>query len=258
LTPRLTYLICATPRTGSSMLCEALHNTGLVGDPDEYFSVEMEKSLYKELGVSTFAEFFQRILAERTSANGVFGAKVMMPEFYPYFLKHLRATRPDRARDLTDAQLLAEVFPNLRYIWVTRRDKVRQAVSLTKAIQTDVWERRIHAKGRQPVAQAEYRYEGLNLLTQRILIYEAMWQDYFARNGIKVRTVVYEDFVETYEETTLELLRYIGVDVPAGHTFRRRAMVRQADEQSETFVRRFMSEKSEKIMHGDVGPDTQW
>ncbi len=240
------------------MLCEALHNTGLAGDPDEYFSVEMEKALYKELAVSTFAEFFERVLAERTSANGVFGAKVMMGEFYPYFLKRLRATRPDRASDRTDAELLAEVFPNLRYIWVTRRDKVRQAVSLSKAIQTQVWERRINARAKQPVARPEYRYEGINLLTQRILIYEAMWQDYFARNGIKVRTVVYEDFVNAYEETIRELLDYIGVDVPANHTFRRRAMMRQADEQSEAFVQRFMREKSEQIMHGPLGPDSQW
>jgi LPS sulfotransferase NodH len=240
------------------MLCEALHNTGLVGDPDEYFSVEMEKSLYKELGVTTFSEFFQRLLAERTSDNGVFGAKVMMPEFYVYFLKRLRATRPDCARDLTDAQLLAEVFPNLRYVWVTRRDKVRQAVSLAKAIQTQVWERRINARVKQPVAAPEYKFSAVNLLSQRILIYEAMWQEYFSRNGIKVRTVVYEDFVDAYEETTLELLRYIGVDVPANHSFRQRAMMRQADNQSEMWVQRFIREKSEQIMDRPLGPESQW
>ena len=32
-----SYLICATPRSGSSLLCEALRNNGLAGNPDEYF-----------------------------------------------------------------------------------------------------------------------------------------------------------------------------------------------------------------------------
>jgi flavin reductase (DIM6/NTAB) family NADH-FMN oxidoreductase RutF len=33
----MSYMICATPRTGSTLLCEALHNTGLAGNPDECF-----------------------------------------------------------------------------------------------------------------------------------------------------------------------------------------------------------------------------
>ncbi|TFG73034.1 MAG: hypothetical protein E4H27_01520 [Anaerolineales bacterium] len=29
--------MCATPRSGSSLLCESLRNTGLAGKPDPYF-----------------------------------------------------------------------------------------------------------------------------------------------------------------------------------------------------------------------------
>ncbi|HKF37998.1 MAG TPA: Stf0 family sulfotransferase, partial [Ktedonobacteraceae bacterium] len=32
-----SYLTCATPRSGSTLLCEALSNTGLAGYPKEYF-----------------------------------------------------------------------------------------------------------------------------------------------------------------------------------------------------------------------------
>ena len=35
--PRSSYLVCATPRSGSTLLCEALINTGLAGHPQEYF-----------------------------------------------------------------------------------------------------------------------------------------------------------------------------------------------------------------------------
>src|SRR3954447_11167479 len=33
----LAYLVCATPRSGSTLLCELLKSTGLAGRPAEYF-----------------------------------------------------------------------------------------------------------------------------------------------------------------------------------------------------------------------------
>ncbi|MBA2345033.1 MAG: hypothetical protein H0V83_08120, partial [Rubrobacter sp.] len=40
--PKLSYLICATPRSGSTLLCEALGNTGISGRPAEHFEVLLE------------------------------------------------------------------------------------------------------------------------------------------------------------------------------------------------------------------------
>ena len=31
------YLVCATPRSGSTLLCELLKETGVAGRPEEYF-----------------------------------------------------------------------------------------------------------------------------------------------------------------------------------------------------------------------------
>src|SRR3712207_78955 len=42
MTPRLSYLICATPRSGSTLLCHALDGTGISGHPDEHFEVLLE------------------------------------------------------------------------------------------------------------------------------------------------------------------------------------------------------------------------
>ena len=35
--PHTSYIICAVKRSGSFLLCEALKNTGLAGNPEEYF-----------------------------------------------------------------------------------------------------------------------------------------------------------------------------------------------------------------------------
>ena len=40
--PALSYLICATPRSGSTLLCAALDDTGIAGHPEEHFEVLLE------------------------------------------------------------------------------------------------------------------------------------------------------------------------------------------------------------------------
>src|SRR5215218_5731466 len=40
--PMLSYLICATPRSGSTLLCAALDDTGIAGHPAEHFEVLLE------------------------------------------------------------------------------------------------------------------------------------------------------------------------------------------------------------------------
>src|SRR5919202_4203540 len=35
--PRLSYLVCATPRSGSTLLCDVLTSTGVAGRPQEFW-----------------------------------------------------------------------------------------------------------------------------------------------------------------------------------------------------------------------------
>jgi hypothetical protein len=35
--PTLSYLDCGTPRSGTSLLCATLKNTGIAGNPGKYF-----------------------------------------------------------------------------------------------------------------------------------------------------------------------------------------------------------------------------
>src|SRR3954470_5825583 len=35
--PTRSYLVCATPRSGSTLLCHLLDQTGVAGHPEEYF-----------------------------------------------------------------------------------------------------------------------------------------------------------------------------------------------------------------------------
>ncbi|MBV9278904.1 MAG: hypothetical protein JOZ41_02370 [Chloroflexi bacterium] len=80
------------------------------------------------------------MLREGTTPNGIFGVKVMATYVVEDVLGRLRRL-PDRA-SLPAPALLTSVFPNLHYVHMRRRDRVRQAVSWVRAHQTGIWSQR--------------------------------------------------------------------------------------------------------------------
>ncbi|HEX6473857.1 MAG TPA: Stf0 family sulfotransferase, partial [Candidatus Limnocylindria bacterium] len=47
----LSYLLCGTPRTGSTLLCGLLTSTGVAGRPESYFRQPDEHARARRLGV---------------------------------------------------------------------------------------------------------------------------------------------------------------------------------------------------------------
>jgi LPS sulfotransferase NodH len=39
------FLVCATPRSGSTLVCQALRKSGVAGVPDEYFEALLHAAL---------------------------------------------------------------------------------------------------------------------------------------------------------------------------------------------------------------------
>src|SRR5215212_8644928 len=81
-------------------------------------------------------------------------------------------------KDLDAPELMASLFPNVHYIWIVRRDKIRQAVSWAKAGQTNVY---AWPKGDTPVSKREpkFDFEFIDLLYDLIVEGEAGWQSFF-------------------------------------------------------------------------------
>jgi trehalose 2-sulfotransferase len=265
--PHTSYLVCSTPRSGSTLLCEALKNTGLAGQPEEYFMPDNE-AFFKELwGVSNYADYVERVIKEGTSPNGVFGAKIMWG-YVDSFVGKLRSI-PEYER-LPVPELLSTVFPNLRYIWITRSDKVQQAVSLEKANQTNVWAiidetspdktplsssqlkesqiSKLKISGHHPLAwlyrspstgELYFDFAHTDVLLDMIESYEAIWQSYCTQNAITPLTAVYEELVATYEQTAIQILHELNVPVPEALEFPPMRMKKQADMLSEEWVQRY-------------------
>lgn len=238
--PQLSYLICATHRTGSTLLCELLKSTGLAGQPEEFFWSGYEQIWMTRWGTASYAEYLLETLRRTTTPNGVFGAKIMWA-YLDDFLERVRQI-PAYA-DLPAAELLSGLFPNLSYICITRRDKVRQAVSLWKAVQTEVWQKSIDGSP-LPLKRAVYDFHAIDYWLEVILWQEASWQEFFAALGISPLTIVYEDFIDSYESTTTDILWYLGIAGPGEFSLAPPSLHQQADKQSEEWVERFIEQKN--------------
>ncbi len=280
--PDHSYLVCATPRSGSTLVCHALEETGVAGRPEEYFEalrhsgrprrpeeyflgVE-DQSIRDHLGErnvgsdppprsplwsrAAYDRYLQWTFETGTTPNGVFGAKLM----WGYFGEFVSLLRNIPAyRDVPLAELLPTVFPDLTFVRVVRANKVRQAVSLWKAVQTATW-REDHAGAEagsvegngaayqsfieEHRPQLRFHYRAIDHLLDQLLIEEASWDAFFEHSGIKPVLVLYENFAADYETSTLHLLERLDLSCPEGFEFEPR-MKRQSDRINDDWTKRY-------------------
>jgi trehalose 2-sulfotransferase len=265
--PTDSYLICATPRSGSTLLCDLLAGTGVAGRPEEYFQqlpatgrarhprdylcavwdaelagilgpspVDAQPTQLEELGVATFGEYLHALLERTTTPNGVFGAKVMWGYLDGLLSGLRRAGLGDGAASAPE--LLSAAFPRLRYVHGTRRDTARQAVSLWRALQTWTWRHDGAADGRsghEPVFHAG----AIAALERSIEADDAAWERFFATHGLERASVVYEELAADPTGVLTATLEALELPVPTSVRELRPRLLRQADERSEDWLERY-------------------
>lgn len=213
------YAICAEPRAGTVFLCRLLTATGRLGKPAEYFHrAERARALLRDP-----AEL-DRLAARAATPNGVYGLKVFSAHF-----------------DLVARTRWTERLPGLAFVHVRRRDLLGQAVSLARAIQTGQYKA-------DSEAAAEPRYDP-HLIADclaRTAYGQARWESWFARNGLDVLRLDYEDVAERPEAAVAAVARRVGIDdLPAVEGDQAGLRV-QRDALSEEWRSRFVAERGDR------------
>lgn len=280
------FLVCATPRSGSTLVCQALKKTGVAGVPEEYFEALLhsgrprrpeeyfvgvgDKSIFDHLGQrgigdepqprsplwsrTAYDRYLEWAIETGTTPNGMFSAKLMWG-YFGDFVSLLRNVPP--YRDLPVAHLLPAVFPDLTYVRVVRANKIRQAVSLWKAVQTATWRevdlrRELtpddlgEASDEPPYKsflqehrpQLRFHYRAIAHLLDQVLVEEAAWDAFFEHCGVRPLLVLYENFAADPHTSTLSILERLGLDAPPNMSIEPR-MRRQSDGINDDWVRRF-------------------
>jgi trehalose 2-sulfotransferase len=252
--PDRAYLVLATARSGSTLLCETLRETGVAGRPLEHFEVFAPTSLPRQpreyfLGVTdpeivgllaplqpgtpaveTPDEWWARILREGTGENGVWGGKLMWAHTDD-LLRRVHGLKGLGDADLATAlrTLLSE--PDL--IFMVREDKVAQAVSLWRAVQTETW------RGRDDPNRATYRFAAIHHLREQLERDEAAWRAWLAGNNLEHYEVRYSDLAANPRRVVAGVLRYLGLpSEPPGEP----PVQRQSDSRSAEWAARYVEE----------------
>jgi LPS sulfotransferase NodH len=247
MTKQTSYLVLATPRSGSTLLGQGLQASGLAGDPKEFFGHKMPFWM-ERWRTPALPAYVARLSQERATPNGVFGAKLLFRQ-----LLHMEslARQDPELTNLPLLEILDRLFPDLHLVWVTREDKVRQAISWFKARQTGVWGQgqeesapklgRAWRLGTEPLQPGEiaFDYEGIGTLLRQVEAENAAIGQFFATSGIEPFRVVYEEFSPRYEETIFALLRWLGVTPPPDLTLPGPRTVKLADDRTDDWVARF-------------------
>lgn len=237
--PRMSYVVFGVQRSGTSLLCECLKRTGLAGVPEEYFLPPEDGGAARQGTPSAAREYLDTVLAQGTTPNGVFGAKIMW-NYRAAVVAELR--RIDKYRDTPEYLLLQTVFPQLHCIWMIRRDKVRQAVSWAKAGQTGIYASH-QAERQKPRQEAVFDFRLIDNLHRLILEGEAGWQNYFRECGASPFTVFYEDLAACLEVKTIEVLEYLGLGAPKDFRIENLPLTRQSDSLNDEWAQKYIEMK---------------
>ncbi len=260
------YIVCTTQRSGSTLLCELLESTGVAGRPKEFFEAvaatgmpphpgdylaglprtgagirddltPSEAPPYSDLrGLGSYRDHLARTFADGTTPNGVFATKLMFRQLNE--VEKLTRTL-DEYRELDGAELLDAMLGRPLYVWHRRDDKVRQAISLWRALQTRSWRAERAAAGdsaeqaqraRPGAGDLRYSFEGIDHLVYALRADDRGWERLFTSNGITPLVINYEDDLEGGDRarTVTRILDALGVQAPAGWQ-PAEAISRQAD-----------------------------
>ena len=214
------YAICTEPRSGSVYLCRLLASTGVLGNPTEYFNGDTLRG-------RGFADYpddpeAQLALIPRLGAtpNGVYGLKVFAHHF-----DRVMATR------------WAQRLPSLAFIHLTRLDSLGQAISHVRAIQTQQW-----VAHRVAIAEPVYDFDAIKERLVGLLLDQNRWRYFFARNGMPVLHLIYEQMITQPRETVEAVGRFLGLADPPLIDMSKVEVKIQRDALSDEWRARFIAE----------------
>jgi LPS sulfotransferase NodH len=205
----VNYAICYVQRSGSTHLTSLLQNTGLAGKPADFFNAGYSKmplereqvfartgahsivSAAEQYACRSVADYLNIVAALTRSANGVFGVKMDLCHM-TILLRRGLFWHPDW---------------NWKYIYLTRRNLLMQAISFYTASKTGLWS---SLSASDQVADFDERAIAENMLYLGDVM--SRWECLFGVLGIEPLRIFYEEIESAPSDTLAQCLRYIGVD----------------------------------------------
>jgi LPS sulfotransferase NodH len=243
------YIICTSPRSGSWLLSEGLASTRLAGNPREWFTFHEEQKYRAQWRMAhesdlSYAAYLRLAGIDSTTSNGVSGIKL---HYFQFAALPKKMEPIADLRGLTAAQVVSQLFPQAKYLWLIRRDKARQAISFLIASHTNVWWTMEYGEPGDYEASStdpEFDPQAIAHLEQVFLEHDSRWQSYFAENQIVPLIIYYEDLVSDYLGTIRRILRWLGIPNADDVNIAPPRLRRQSNARSHEWLKRYAAFKS--------------
>lgn len=215
-----SYVICTSPRSGSTLLCKLLAATGVAGNPKSHFH---DPSISEWLGYyglksdptaseqEVLAAVFQAAIATGSSETGIFGLRLQRHSF-DFFSQKLAVLHAGHG---SDVERYRAAFGRTVFIHLTREDKVGQAISYEKAHQTGLWHMApdgTELERLSPPRAPEYDGEKLKKHFDLLTGFDRDWNAWFAAENIQPYRIIYETLSENPIETLRQTLEFLGLE----------------------------------------------
>jgi trehalose 2-sulfotransferase len=244
--PPRSYVICAVPRSGSNLLGDALTDTHKAGRPKQYFLPELEEHYagrYHLDPANDYTGYIRGVISATQTRNNLFAFK-LMSFYFDEFLRRLRATGEFGRDDAAGVQLLRAAFPRLRFVHLVRPDKLRQAISRARAMQTGLWK---IAGTAQATGEPHYDAQLISRCLRDGEREEAIWTQFFEDAAVEPLRVEYERLCENYSDTSQRVLEFIGAGSVSNQLIAAPRTIRQRDELSDDWYARYRADAAEPV-----------
>ncbi|MEZ2333344.1 Stf0 family sulfotransferase [Mesorhizobium sp. RCC_202] len=216
------YVICGTPRTGSTLLCDLLTSTKRMGEPHSFYRRQNIMEWAEDWGLPashTMSEldfnvgYLEAAIAAGKGGTDIFGLRLMrenldelsaiLDQIYPGFAS-------DKAR-------FGKAFGRTLYMHLSREDKLAQAVSLIKAEQTGLWH--VAPDGTEiervgPPGEPRYDFRRIKDMVGELEAYDTAWNTWFAEQEIEPLRIGYEYLSRDPAATLIAICETLGVQSP--------------------------------------------
>ena len=194
-----SYIICTSPRSGSTLLCHLLRATGVAGRPGSLFHVPRLDGWLNDYGLSetkfaTHQDALRAVFAKArekgAGGTALFGLRMQRPSF-PFFMAQLAQLHPGLPNDR--ARIEAAFGPTL-FVYLNRADKLDQAISRVKAEQTGLWHRAADGSELErngPPAEPSYDAAAIAHHLDALTQMDAEWAAWFAAQKVSPMRIEY-------------------------------------------------------------------
>ncbi|MEP3427309.1 MAG: Stf0 family sulfotransferase [Roseibium sp.] len=218
-----SYVICTSPRSGSTLLIKLLAATGVAGNPSSLFHSPTLDGWLNHFdlkpGTSSperdvLAMIFRAALKEGSRDTGMFGLRLQRHSF-DFFVEKLAVIHPDIPNDRARIET---TFGRTLFIHLTRQDKVAQAVSYMKAEQSGLWHVAPDGKELERIGSPNKpSYNGANLKANydQFTVYDRDWNTWFESQSIQPFRITYDSLSSDPNGILGDVLEKLGLDTGA-------------------------------------------